>query len=631
MLMHKLLTYLLFAGLPFLCYANPIDSINQKLDQLSREEKLEALHEHSISLAPTDPIQAQIYARELLKLSKKDQYRYKGLAHYDLGETYYYMELYKEALDSYKKAEPYLIVANDSSRLAGNYSNIGLIYLYQANYKKSLSYYEKSLQLETKLNDSLGVAKSLQNIGIIFGNWSRYEVQEDYYKKALKIYKKLNDTQSIADISLNLGVTMIRQGATNEAYDYYKQALKAYVTTKDSSRIASVYTNLGYYCTNVSQYDEALSYFQKSIQIFKQINEKSGLIHAYTGLGDLMAVQGNNKGAIEMYMKCEEINATVGLLHTQQENIYSLYENYKAIGDFENAIRVLEEYHQIKDSIYSKEQFNKILQLEDKFIHQKNKSELTALKAQNKLYAISSILLLFFLISGGLFAFYYKRSKRLIKNQRLMSLEQKVLRTQMNPHFIFNSLSAIQCYVLDNKTMDAVDFLADFASLMRMVLQYSQEEYITLEQERSILDHYISLQNKRFGDKIKYKIVIDEHLEKSKTMIPPMLAQPFIENSFEHGELYRRENGNITVKFEKKSKNISFCIEDNGIGISRNTSSKNHTTSTHKSLAMKITKERLKLINKNIHNKVGLQVENRAKYGQDGTRVEFTIPLVEMN
>ncbi|GAF01684.1 tetratricopeptide repeat-containing sensor histidine kinase [Saccharicrinis fermentans] len=458
-------------------------------------------------------------------------------------------------------------------------------------------------------------------------------MQNLYYKQALDLYEQLGDRGSVADIALNLGVSMVLQNELDEGYTYYQKALQTYEALNDSDRIASVYTNLGHYMVKVKEFDKAFDYFNMGITIFKSLDKKSGLIQAYTGMGDLYAAMDERRKAVEMYQKCEHVNKEVGLLDTQGENLFSLYEAYKALGDMESALRVFEQHQVIKDSIFNLDQFDKILELENKYMLQKSKNQITELKAKNRLYIIFSLSVAFFVVCGGVFLFFYSRNRGMREKQRLLRLEQKVLRTQMNPHFIFNSLSAIQCYILENKVMDAVDFLADFASLMRMVLLYSQEEYITLAQEREILDFYIDLQNKRFGDKVKYEIIVDEELDRSNIMIPPMLAQPFIENSFEHGELCKRDDGKILVSFKKKGKSLSYVIEDNGVGIySKRKEDATVTSKKHKSLALKITKERLKLINNNhMGNRVALLVEDRVKYGKSGTRVEFTIPLRELN
>ncbi len=607
------------------------ENINFNFTETSGKEKLELMQKAAMDIVAQQPDKADSIAQMILDLTDKTQLRFKGLAYYILGEVEYYREHYELALKHYKKAEPYLETTKDSAKMAGVYSNIGLMYLYKANYTRSLSYYEKSFSIEKQQNDYLGMAKSLQNMGLIFGHWEKFELQNSYYKQAIDLYTKLNDQRSVADMALNLGVSLVFQNKLQEGHIYYQKALETYENLRDSDRIASVITNIGYYHIKVKEYDEASTYLNKAIQIFTLLNKKVGLINAYTGLGDLYVAQNKRIKAVEMYKTCESINKEVGLLDIQGDNLLSLYEAYKTMGNESNALRVYEQYHTIKDSIYNIDKLDKILELENRYKFQRSQNQVTELKAQNRLYTIFFLLAIFIIICAGVFMFFYNKHRGMKEKQRLLTLEQKVLRTQMNPHFIFNSLSAIQCYILENKIMDAVDFLADFASLIRMVLHYSKEEFINLEQEKEILDFYIDLQNKRFGDKVTYEIIIDEELENAKIMIPPMLAQPFIENSFEHGELCKKDDGHISVRFMKKGKNLTYQIEDNGIGISsKHDKSNSPTSKKHKSLALKITKERLKLINNsNLGTRVDLLIEDRSKYGEQGTRVEFTIPLKE--
>ncbi len=631
MLKLSLALFLLVFLIRSVTAAENMDSIKAELNKLSGDEKLEALYKYSYQTCISQPTFSKELSFELLKLSDKNQYRYKALAYFNLGEISFYQEQYDFALDNYKKAHPYLMLYNDSSLLSANYSNIGLINYYKANYSVAIENYENSLMIDKSRNDSLGVAKAYQNMGLVFGEWGNDDLRISYFKKALEIYKKIGDNISVADINLNLGVCASRNDDYKESNRYYKHALNVYAELNDSNRVASVMNNLACNYLKIKDYDMATEYFKKAVEVFDILNNKTGKIHALSGLGDAYALHGNKSKAIEFYKQCEGLNKEVGLLETQMDNLYSLYETYKDINQFKDALRVIEEYHYIKDSLFSEEQTNKMLELESKYIYQKSQNQVSELTAKNRLYLIVITIIFFLVMLAIAYWIFYFRTKRLEEKQRLLRLEQKVLRTQMNPHFIFNSLSVIQCYVLDNKTVDAVDFLADFAGLMRLVLQYSQEEFITLAQEKDILDYYINLQNRRFGDKISYKIIVDEKLDYTKTMIPPMLAQPFIENSFEHGELLKKKDANITVSFKKDGKTIAYCIEDNGVGVEESAINKTNNAKKHKSLALKITRERLKLINNKNNNRVRLTVEDRKNYGLEGTRVVFTIPLREFN
>jgi len=620
----------IFISLPL--YGNSNDSIDTYLVKLSGEERLNALNELGYKIAQSQPDRSIELSLLLMNDAVSD--KHKGEANYNLGEAYFYKEEYEEALKYYSLSLPLLENANDSSLIASVYSNIGLIYLYKSNYESSLHYYEKSLELEIKRGDKDGIATCYQNIGLIFGGLNKFEVEKSYYDKALEIYEELGDKRSVADISLNFGVSSINKLKYAEGEKYYKKALKKYEELNDTSRIAAVMNNLGCLSLELKNNQNAIEYFYKAKELYEKISEKTGLIYSILGIGDTYAQMGKDSEAIELYQDVEKLNEEVGFVDIKMSIIYGLVESHKKMNNFKAALPLLEEYYALKDSVFYERQNDKILELENKYNFQKKLNQIAELESRNKAYMLIILAFLFLLAIGVGYWFFYLRTKRLQSKQRLLQLEQKVLRTQMNPHFIFNSLSAVQCYVLENRTFDAVDFLADFAGLMRLVLQYSQEEYISLEQEKEILDYYINLQNRRFGDRISYDIIIDEGLDASRVLIPPMLGQPFIENSFEHGDLCKKDNGKITVKFKRVGKKLSYCIEDNGVGINSKKLSDNKFVNSkkHKSLALKITRERLGLMNNgNLKNKVSLMLEDREKYGEDGTRVEFTIPLIMQN
>ncbi len=621
--------YLLFILPLFTITANgsSLDSLNSVAHQLIVDNNLDDLHSLCLKYASEYPDFVEKKARVLIKNAAKEEINYKGFGYFDLGEAYFYKEMYDNALTNYNKSTSFFNLTKNQEMLSSSYSNIGLIYLYKAKYAQSIEYYEKSLALEKQLGNKTAMAKCYQNIGIIFGNWGKDELQLRYYKKALDIFYELNEEDLIADMSLNLGVANARQERYTEAQEYYQQALDYYQQHNDSSRLASIYTNIGFLNMYQEKYDSSNQYFSDALTIFNQLNDKTGAIYACQGLGDLYAEQGLKQMAIEKYLQCENINTDVGLLSVQASNLESLYKAYKAIEDYPNAIRILEKYHSVRDSIYNQENAQKILELDTKYQHQKNLNELSQLKSSNKLYLVIVIVSFSLSVLGGTLLFFLIRYRRL-KNEKIrLNLEQKVLRTQMNPHFIFNSLSAIQCYILENKVEDAIDFLADFAGLIRMVLDYSKFEYITVKQERDLLEYYIKLQSRRFGGKITYSVDIDDKIEAANTLIPPMLSQPFIENSFEHGELNKMENGKITVSFSKCKNNcVCLIIDDNGIGIDNKGEKRK---GGHKSLATSITKERLKTINKSIpHFKLSLSVDDKSKFGEQGTRVKFKVPLI---
>jgi sensor histidine kinase YesM len=176
-------------------------------------------------------------------------------------------------------------------------------------------------------------------------------------------------------------------------------------------------------------------------------------------------------------------------------------------------------------------------------------------------------------------------------------LENKLLRSQMNPHFMFNSLNAIQTYILRKNPLEGASYLAKFAELMRSILYNSREEFVIVEKEITMISNYLELQQIRFNNLFSYSIDVDPDIKVKKTLIPPMLAQPFIENAVEHGFKDIDYPGILNVSFKLENEGILITIKDNGVGVERSKEHKRGKGKPHKSLATVISKERLDLFN----------------------------------
>jgi len=215
-------------------------------------------------------------------------------------------------------------------------------------------------------------------------------------------------------------------------------------------------------------------------------------------------------------------------------------------------------------------------------------------------------------------------------NERISEFEMKALRAQMNPHFIFNAINSIQNYMLDNDVDAALNYLSDFAKLIRLTLDNVSKKQVTLEDELSYLKYYLNLEQMRFGKKFETVIILPPDYENSKIIIPSMILQPFVENSIKHGFAFKTEGGKIKLEFQISDDNILKCIiEDNGIG--REKSRELHKGNKgYQSKGTFITNERLSLLNQTKPRK-GYKVETNDLYDKYnlvcGTRVEIYIPI----
>ncbi len=217
--------------------------------------------------------------------------------------------------------------------------------------------------------------------------------------------------------------------------------------------------------------------------------------------------------------------------------------------------------------------------------------------------------------------------KQIKMSEQNALLEQKFLTSQMNPHFIFNSLSAIQSFIYKNEAEVAGNYLADFSSLVRLILENSRSEWISLEKEFKTLRLYIGLQQLRFSNKFDYEIIIDPNINIKTICIPPMLAQPFVENSIEHGIMHLKTKGNISIHFGIKEKTITIEVVDDGIGL-KQSKLINLKKETHTSFASSITYERLTNLTRAGNKNIGISVTDRSDAeGINGTRINLEIPF----
>jgi ligand-binding sensor domain-containing protein len=218
--------------------------------------------------------------------------------------------------------------------------------------------------------------------------------------------------------------------------------------------------------------------------------------------------------------------------------------------------------------------------------------------------------------------------------QKTAELEMAAVRAQMNPHFIFNCLNSIHTFIVTNETEKAGDYLTKFARLIRLVLDNSRNERISLDNEISTLSFYIELEQMRFEGRFDFEIIMPRDLRKEEIQIPSMLIQPFVENAIWHGMLHNKGvHGKLLLKIQQIKLNGNDCLEitvqDNGVGRAKSTAAKSKTATTHKSHGLKITDERLQLLNQSKDLATGFSIADVIENGKvGGTKVVINIPIL---
>ena len=217
---------------------------------------------------------------------------------------------------------------------------------------------------------------------------------------------------------------------------------------------------------------------------------------------------------------------------------------------------------------------------------------------------------------------FLRGNKEKKKANKLLLL--KSLRTQMNPHFIFNSLNSVNSFISQSDERSANKYLSEFSRLMRMVLENSKHDFVSLTSELKTLELYLRLEHLRFEDKFDFQF--DVKVESSdEVKVPPMLIQPYIENAVWHGLRYKEKKGMLKVECTESERRLLWIIQDNGIGRSRSKELKTKHQSEGKSTGMKNTEERLRIIKQLYNQDISLSVSDLNQDGT-GTKVEIEIP-----
>jgi len=581
---------------------------------------------------------------------------------------------YEKCVEFSIKKYDFAVKIKNEPEIAKSLMEIGLYTYYCGKPEKATEYFRKSIAKETKIGNKKQIAQLHCNIGAMQEVMGKYDSAFVSYQKSLQIFEQENDKSGIAFVRNNMGIVSEELAMHEKAINNYNIALKLKLELGDKKGAASTYNNLGVVYENTKNNEKALLNYQKALEIYTSIDNKKGMATLLNNIGHVFEVEKKYSKAIENYSKSLEIRKQLGdsegitstmsylgilFLKTNEfqksemflldsyetakkqnsakfliQNAEQLSMLYTKLNNYKKAYSYYVEFAQLRDSLQGGELKNKISELETKYETEKKEHKINSLQIENELkdekllknYLIISGLMVFiaiFSISGIIFY----RNRKLKNEKNNIVLEQKLLRSQMNPHFIFNSLSVIQSFIYGNEPKSAAKYLSNFAKLIRLILENSREENITLDNEIQTLEHYLELQKLRYNQKFDFEIVIEEQINVLEYKIPPMILQPFVENSIIHGILNKDDMGFIKINIGLNSDFIKIEITDNGIG--RKKSAELNQNKNTKSLATQITAERIENINKYKRNKINFEIidlfslDNKAI----GTKVEIYIPI----
>ncbi len=549
-----------------------------------------------------------------------------------------------------------------------------------------LNYYENSIEY-AKLSPIKTVASSIYDIlSLVYIDLEDFEKAFENQQNGIS-FSKTNKLQgNTLNHLVNIGRIHFELGNIEKAKEAFLEAEKQSVGLGLDFITGQLYSYLGELYNIENDLRKSIQFYQRSLIKFYNINNTNGLATTHKNIGKAFFDNGDVELAEKNYLlsyefsknmagsaesgeiyylmsqlylkknqlKLAEINIQKAINFWKTKNLiiplhkaYLLYANIKnKKGEFVLANDYLKKYINFSDSIHKQETERKVAELselyeseqkERKIIEQNKKleeelshrlliqNEFEYSKQVNRL--VIAILVISLSLLVAIFIIFRNRSKQeqLKKKQKEIELQQTLLRSQMNPHFIFNAMSVIQSYIYDEDIPNSSKFLIHFSKLMRLMLENNAKEFISLDKEMEIIDRYLVIQKMRFED--RFDFVIDAHTIKdhSRLSIPPMMVQPFIENAIEHGDLDKIENGLIRIKCEIVGDLFIFTIEDNGIGRkAAQKKRKSVKSDDHRSMAIELTKSRIALLNEKYKSKGDLRIEDLDEKAETGTRVTIS-------
>jgi hypothetical protein len=565
-----------------------------------------------------------------------------------LGEVYHYHRQFDLAITNFKDA----LDANKTSKttllLAG-------AYLSNRDFKNSENTLLPLMKVknlipfqQVQLHESLGDT----NIGL-----GKIRKAVAFYEEALVIAKKNHITPKITNLNSKIADAYVTDDKPVEAEGYFTNSLKL-AENEAPQRAIQEKEKVADFYNQGKRYDDEIQLRKQTLKELEGLKKPVVEFNSNQIVSDTITPQRINYKIASAYIAQDKYEQAIPYLEksiveadseedlvVQKDATYKLSEVYESKGEFSKALATYRNYVSVVDTLYSRKEqeisraarFNRELSarqsrikgLEQERELSQSKYDLATTEQRlaqesnsRQRWVIYSLLLGLILLGLSTFFFYRNNQQQKLANN-LLAL--KSLRSQMNPHFIFNALNSVNNYIAKSDERSANRFLSEFSTLMRSVLENSEEDFIPLTKELELLQLYVKLEHSRFPDKFDYEVTIDQHIDMASFQIPPMLLQPYIENAIWHGLRYKEGKGFLKIDLTQKSKDtIEITVVDNGIGRKKSKELKTQNQKKQKSKGMGNIKKRVAILNEMYRDKVDVHISDFEDDGT-GTKVVFTL------
>jgi histidine kinase len=569
-----------------------------------------------------------------------------GWAYGQIANSDFRINNYEIGKKNAEKSISYNQEAGCESCLVGGYISLGNWSLSWGDFENGLEYCKKSLGLLEKnaKNDKDGHIghkyswmNAYQLMGSLYIRGGDYESALLLLKKARPYFDYENSLHKNTWIAL-MGEVFRLKGEYDSAM-YYLSGFglgKLHVGGKMS---------LGKLYIDLKEYDTALPLLLESIDAIKKGKDPGNIGWSYMYAAKAYLGKQDYKTALKYATEALALQKSVNRKLFMGDNYDLLSKIFNKMGTNDSAYYYLRQYTTLKDSLLTRQFLWKLSNYKKEAEEERKIGQINLLNKDNQLKeqklkqeatlkkALIAGLILSLLLGVFIFRNLTLKRKTALEKQRLESekkqteLEMQALRAQMNPHFIFNCLSSINRFILKNESKIASNYLTRFSRLIRMVLMNSQKSLISLDDELQMLELYLEMERLRFKNSFDYAITFLNAIDNDNVFIPPLLLQPFCENAIWHGLMHKEGQGRLDIELSMEDKVLNCIITDNGVGREKAEEMKSKTAEKEKSMGLKITTERLAILNreKGLHTFYDIEDLKDENGNGIGTKVNLKI------
>lgn len=610
----------------------PLDSLLRKVRYQNEDTvKAKLYYDIGVSYFYKDRAMFRTYMDSVLRLSRRLNYsKGEGLVYAIYGTYYLHLNDWDKMKSNLQKSDSiFKKIPGSQDKLMFSKGLYSLYYQQHGDFKKALQLNLEMLHYYEKQGSRKEEAKYLGSVATLLQELERYKEATTYYKRSIELRKEIKDFNGQSIALLNLGGMLAEQKMFASAEPYLLESLRIQKTFQQERIIKTCQANLAHVYSETGRYKKALKLVKECDAFYMEQQDtfNAVTISLYEATA-YMNMKKYDRALATLNVKHRWIKGNPDYADLEEDVLWQFYKVYKAMGKTDIALEYFEEAKELEDNNSSLAIQHGISRMKEQYETEKKQRENLQLRQENLLkdieldrlnYFIYASVLLLLLIS--VIAYTTVRYNRLKAGKVAVEMEQRLLQSQMNPHFIFNVLNAIHTYMLKKDTEESGKLLTSFARLVRSILQHSSTDNISLEEELKWLKDYMRLQQLRFNNAFDYTIEIDEQISPDNLLLPPMLIQPFIENAIEHGFSELDKPGKLIISYRKIGKEIEISITDNGKGFS--TDKPVNPKKEHESVAIQITEKRINLLNKRRKGVFNFAIVSKPS---EGTSVLFSIP-----